>query len=77
MTSDLILLCLKALLNTTFAYIESNVLYIHIYIYMKIYSLAINFGKAVLSNATIKNGGIVITNGIITFGRYTDNIQYE
>ena len=39
------------------------------------YSFAMNFRKVILSNATIKNGRIVITDGMITFEHYTDSIN--
>ena len=39
--------------------------------------LAMNFRKVVMSKAAIKNGRIVITNGMITFEHYTDTINVD
>ena len=38
-------------------------------------SLAVNFRKVILINATIKNGRMVITDGMITFEHNTDSIN--
>ena len=39
------------------------------------YGFAMNFRKVVMSKATIKNGRIVITNGMITLEHYTGGIN--
>ena len=39
--------------------------------------LAMNFREVVVSNAPIKTGRIVITNGMITFEHHTDSINVD
>ena len=41
------------------------------------HNLAINFQKVFVSNAPIKNGRIVIENGMITFEHHTDSINVD